>query len=508
MVDLAGWARQTARCYVGNACSVRDLRSQLRGNRAILLWSLYLVTLLSISLFAYSQIVRTERMGIVDAQRQLIDFYKSVMGALSVLIMLIAPAMTAGSIVLERQRRSLDLVFSAPVSAKYYLTGKLISSYRYVWMLLLLSAPVSGLAVVLGGATAGDVFAAYAILSFTGLLFTAIGLLMSALVAKPIAAVVYTYLACGFIGLAGVGADFGAQETARMAMGAEIVRPAWAIPIVSVVGAFESATMTDFGFIVAPTWISTGLATLFFVRFLLLGAASSLSGFGSAETKSFRAHALVLALIVGFVIVGVSDMGGAMSVVGYSSANYVRLGAAAWASLTLLPFLPVVTCHSPLGPRRHWNDGWFSLRRALTGTPSGGLPFTFLMVAALIAPTLVVYAREPVPWVLIVWLFGLWALFWSTGRAVCRANPQLSTSRGVQFAAILCVLALSTIMWTQSPGFSFGKADEMHLLFPILRAEALPALPYHAVAIWVVAIALGSFALRQEARPEPPGTPR
>jgi len=87
---------------------------------------------------------------------------------------------------MERQHGPWILVFSAPVAPRYYLVGKTIAVYRYIWMLLILSLPVTAACVVLGGGElerrsdrlrpALDPWAAFA----------AIGLLMSTISSKPV----------------------------------------------------------------------------------------------------------------------------------------------------------------------------------------------------------------------------------------------------------------------------------------------------------------------------------
>src|ERR1044072_9677517 len=113
-------------------------------------------------------------MSMTDAQHPLKGFYNKIIYLLSTVMWLVAPALTATAIVSERQRKSLDLVFSAPVSPKYYLVGKMLSSYRYVWMLLVLSLPVTAACVVLGGAVWSEGLAAYGLLSLPGVIYTAI----------------------------------------------------------------------------------------------------------------------------------------------------------------------------------------------------------------------------------------------------------------------------------------------------------------------------------------------
>src|SRR5947209_4930518 len=156
--------------------------------------------------------------SITEVQENLREFYNILMVCLASILCLITPALTAGAITSERQRQSLDLLFSAPVSVKALLVGKLISSYRYTWMLLALSLPITAVCVVMGGATWSDVLAGYALLSFSALVLTAIGLVVSSMAPSVGAAILWTYLAVA--GYLFVSAGVSASSSVRIMMGA------------------------------------------------------------------------------------------------------------------------------------------------------------------------------------------------------------------------------------------------------------------------------------------------
>ena len=117
---------------------------------------------------------------------------------LEFLVALVAPVLAASSIIGEYQRQSIDLLFSSPVGPKYFLVGKLIASYRYVLLLLVLSLPVAAMCVVLGGATWKDVLSTYLLVSLHGLVYMAISVPIAVMTAKAVPAVMWSYLA-GFL---------------------------------------------------------------------------------------------------------------------------------------------------------------------------------------------------------------------------------------------------------------------------------------------------------------------
>jgi hypothetical protein len=134
------------------------------------------------------------RVSIVEAQDKLEGFYYFIFLTLAALITLIAPALTAGAVIGERQRQSLDLLITTPLSAGELLVGKMLSSIAFLGLLLGLSLPASALCVLLGGATIGDVFRIYALLAIDGVVLAAIGLFFSCASRTGLLALVWTYL--------------------------------------------------------------------------------------------------------------------------------------------------------------------------------------------------------------------------------------------------------------------------------------------------------------------------
>src|SRR3954454_12638649 len=105
-IQPAVWARENLNVYFRNATAVRDYRVQLRGNRAVILWAVYLIVLIGFGMLTYSAAASQQQMSVVEAQRSLNNFYNQVMYLLSAVMVLIAPALTATAVIAERQRKS------------------------------------------------------------------------------------------------------------------------------------------------------------------------------------------------------------------------------------------------------------------------------------------------------------------------------------------------------------------------------------------------------------------
>ena len=291
------WLQQLKRTYIGNATATRDMRVQLRGSRAAIMFTVYLAIMGFVLLMVYSSSIG-DGMGrsLATAQSMLQNFYYQTLTALGVVITLAAPSMGAFAIVTEKQRRSLDLVFSAPTEPKYYLVGKLISSFRYVWLLLVLSLPFCAISVTLGGTTWGQLFITFLLFSFYGLVCVSIGLLMSTLCSKVLPAIIWTYLAVGCYWVA-IGGSVG--------ISAAVSGPFFKVNPFSSLCPVAFPFVADqtwpiFGYEV-PTWIFSVVLHLLVVKLIILAAGSLLAPGSSREIRSLRIHGIVYSAALSFL---------------------------------------------------------------------------------------------------------------------------------------------------------------------------------------------------------------
>lgn len=440
----AEWVGETWRTYVGNATSVRDFRVQMRGSKTVLAWSLYLIVLLLTGYYAYDAIAMQGSFGsAASIQYRLVGFYGTVMRVVAGAIVLIAPGLTAASIVGERQRRSFDLVFSAPVSPKYYLVGKMLGSYRYVLMLLVLSMPVVALTALLGGATWSDILVSYLLTSCAGLILTSIALAVSSVQERVQSAIATTYL------LAVVYMIFTAYGAVFVAFGRGGGASVSEAPFTATLNPFlvpeTYGTYTMLGGTQVPNWILTLLFTLAVCKFLVLGAGSALSSYGSAETKSFRMQGLIylVGLVVLFGLVPL-PMGG------------TRMFAFVTFGIGLLVLvIPWIAAFGDIG-RRIWQfDGTWNIRRMFVGTPSGALPYLMAMFVAVGLAAFAVCMRqgflieEGVPYMFHG--MGVLAFFAGVTRWVCsrmglakgRSLAQVITFGGILVVPLIVTTSVS-----------------------------------------------------------------
>lgn len=448
------WMRSSVATYLDNATSRRDYRAQLRGSRAIVLWTVYLVALIGIGMLNYAASVSENEVSIVQAQRSLQEFYQLIMYLLAGMVVMVAPALAATAIVIERERRSLDLVFSAPVKPKSLLVGKMISAYRYTWMLLVLSLPITAVCVVLGGATWGEVLAAYALLSLHALLYSAIALTISSLANKPVGALVWTYIAVGLYNFVVFGISEGTNFRGRF-MGTASNEAPFTITLSPFTAVDAAGTHTTLFGLGIPNWLLFAAFAIYLTRLLLLGAASTLSPFNSWETKNLRVTSIltcgIMGFLMGYLLLSVLSPG-SRSFPGAPSPSVdidlVGANILAILPLGLLITLPFLTCSGNDAERKFWPNGAFSFKEAIRGTPAGGLPFIFMAIfgtaAGVFIAEVIVVQSSPgaIFFSTLIWSVGFWTFCWSFGRWASATSSELKSARTLHLAGLIVLLGL------------------------------------------------------------------
>lgn len=450
------WLIETKETYIGNPTAHRDFRTQLRGIKPILLWTSYLLLLIFSGMAVYGSLEVSGSRSLASLQWSLKSFYGTILMILAGAVVVVTPALTAASIASERQRRSLDLILSTPLQIKSYLVGKLIASYRYTWMLLILSLPLVSMCIILGGATWGEVLGVYLRFSLFGILFTAIGLLMSVLAPKPVSAIVYAYVAVGFyIFMSTILAIFVESDSSTS---------------MSVVASFSPfldggmATGAGFDYDSLLAWLPLALLVAIGSKILLLAAASAMSGFRSSYTVSLRIHVLLaVTALVALVCTKLPDsllFSFTASISGTSAGSYgttpgfadnlgrytgLMLCAGAISFHWVIPFL---SCYSAVAEKRFQPNGLFNIRETFSGTPAGALPYLSLLVATATATAMVTYRVTDVPvstaqiMSAAIWTIGFVTFVWSISVLASSFSRSLTAARGTSLVLLICTLLL------------------------------------------------------------------
>ncbi len=112
----------------------------------------------------------------------------------TLLILVLAPAFTSGAISLEREKQTLELLVTTPLSSLAVILGKLLSALVYVFLLIVASIPFASLVFAFGGVGPEDLVRAYLFLFALAFGMGSVGLFVSALVRRTQVATVLTYV--------------------------------------------------------------------------------------------------------------------------------------------------------------------------------------------------------------------------------------------------------------------------------------------------------------------------
>jgi ABC-type transport system involved in multi-copper enzyme maturation permease subunit len=200
-------ARGVRGAFAGlSAVGTKELRGRMRGRRAFVILTVYLILLATFAwmmqLILEQEYGRTMGSSAAFASAQI---GRGVFGALmmleTLLVAALAPAFTAGAISMEREKQTLDMLATTPVSSVSIVVAKLFSALIYLFILIFASIPLTALVFVFGGVAPDDVVRGYLVLIATAIGLGSVGLFFSALLKRTQAATIATYFAVLFVTL-------------------------------------------------------------------------------------------------------------------------------------------------------------------------------------------------------------------------------------------------------------------------------------------------------------------
>lgn len=180
-----------------SAIGVKELRGRMRGRRAFVIITIYLLLLGGFALMAEKLIEANYTTGFGGSSAFAgAAIGQGIFAALLMLMTLqvafLAPSSTSGSISLEREKQTLELLIATPISSLAIVVGKLLSALVYVFLLIAASIPLMAVVFVYGGVGPEDVLRGYVVLIATALGLGSFGLLCSSLVKRTTAATAIT----------------------------------------------------------------------------------------------------------------------------------------------------------------------------------------------------------------------------------------------------------------------------------------------------------------------------
>lgn len=173
---------------------------RMRSARTPLLITLYSLLLALLAYFTVYGRFMGATVTLGD-MRLSVDGYAYMIMLQFALLVLVAPAMTAGSISGERVRQTLDLLLVTNTGAVKLVLGKLLESFSFLALMVMCSLPMLSLVLITGGATFAQVLVSVAFLLLTALAALSVGLVCSSLFQRTVTATVMSYLSVFALGI-------------------------------------------------------------------------------------------------------------------------------------------------------------------------------------------------------------------------------------------------------------------------------------------------------------------
>jgi ABC-2 type transport system permease protein len=183
------------------AIIVKELRGRMRGRRAFVVLTLY-VLLLTVFAWMFERI-NEESLGFGSSFGGIATYASASVGRgvflgmimlQTLMVAVLAPAATAGAISSEREHQTLELLAVTPISSLAIVLGKLVSALAWVFVLVLASIPVTALVFVFGGVAPDDVLRGYVVLLATAIGLGSVGIFYSALTRRTGASTGLTFI--------------------------------------------------------------------------------------------------------------------------------------------------------------------------------------------------------------------------------------------------------------------------------------------------------------------------
>ena len=180
-----------------SAIGVKELRGRMRGRRAFVIITIYLLLLAGFALMA-ERLVEASQLSNFGGSSAFAGaaigqgIFAALLMLMTLQVVFLASSSTAGSISLEREKQTLELLIATPISSLAIVVGKLLSALVYVFLLIAASIPLMAVVFVYGGVGPEDVLRGYVVLIATALGLGSFGLLCSSLVKRTTAATAIT----------------------------------------------------------------------------------------------------------------------------------------------------------------------------------------------------------------------------------------------------------------------------------------------------------------------------
>ena len=182
-----------------NPILASSMRRRMRTVRTPVILTLY--ALLPLVFAASSVFAMSKSTLVISQMRNNVDQYIILTVLQFFLVILVAPAMTAGCISGERERQTLELLLVTNTGSLRIVLGKLIEAYAYLALVVLSGLPMTCVVLAVGGLSLRLALFSLLFLLVCAFAAASVGLFASSLFNKTVAATVTAYLIVFAIGI-------------------------------------------------------------------------------------------------------------------------------------------------------------------------------------------------------------------------------------------------------------------------------------------------------------------
>jgi ABC-type transport system involved in multi-copper enzyme maturation permease subunit len=181
-----------------NPIIIKEMRGNMRGPRAFLILTGYLVGLSGLAYGLYRMTLTSLTSSGMGSSPQSAYVGQMMFVGLAFLELLfvcfITPTLTAGAISGESERRTYDVLLATPLRPASILWGKMVASLSWVLLLILAAIPLSSVIFLFGGLALRDVIQVIGLLGLVAITYGTLGMFFSALTRRTGRATALTYL--------------------------------------------------------------------------------------------------------------------------------------------------------------------------------------------------------------------------------------------------------------------------------------------------------------------------
>jgi len=176
-----------------NPVAVKELRGRMRGRRAFVVLTIYLIMMsLLVTLVYLAQVANAGAAYSSSGRDAGRAIFFTILAVQAFLVTFMAPAFTAAAISGEKERQTYDLLRTTLLSAHQLVFGKMLSALSYLFLLILSAVPLQSLAFILGGVSLVELLLTQLVIAVAGITFAMVGLFISSLMRSVLASTVTT----------------------------------------------------------------------------------------------------------------------------------------------------------------------------------------------------------------------------------------------------------------------------------------------------------------------------